>query len=172
MAPSLLDTQPSPSHSLSSPARTTVDTKIFPDGIKTSGQHPPLYDLLRPYSDFPKIITGETVWKAEDYTNNPERWVHVLNDEEVNELGAAADKFIADKTPLTGISKVGQIIIPMDPCLIFYRIISPCQSCPSCSLRSAPKSLTARDLFYSKASQLKSGAFTRAQRPILEWEPT
>lgn len=132
MAPSLLDTQPTAPHQLSSPAQTTVDTKIFPDGIKTSGQHPPLYDLLRPYSDFPKNITGETVWKAEDYTNNPERWVHVLNDEEVNELGAAADKFIADKTPLTGISKVSQIIIPMDPCLIFCRRIFPCQSCPSC----------------------------------------
>jgi hypothetical protein len=107
MAPSsILDTQPTPPHQLSSPAQRTVDRKIFPDGIRTSGQHPPLYDLLKPYSDFPKQITGETVWKAEDYTHNPERWVHVFNEEEIAELSNAADKFLAEKTPLTGISNV------------------------------------------------------------------
>ncbi|KAF7952820.1 hypothetical protein EAE96_006046 [Botrytis aclada] len=105
MAPSLLDTQPIAPHQLSSPSQKTIDRKVFPDGIKTSGQHPPLYDQLRPYSDFPKEITGETVWKAEDYINNPERWVHVFNEEEIAELSAVADKFIADKTPLTGISQ-------------------------------------------------------------------
>ena len=106
MAPSILDTQPTAAHQLSSPAQKSVDTKVFPDGIKTSGQHPPLYDLLRPYSDFPKEITGESIWKAEDYKDNPERWVHVFNDEEISELSDVADKFLAAKTPLTGISKV------------------------------------------------------------------
>ncbi|ATZ51202.1 hypothetical protein BCIN_06g06240 [Botrytis cinerea B05.10] len=106
MAPSLLDTQPVAPHQLSSPSsQKPIDRKVFPDGIKTSGQHPPLYDQLRPYSDFPKEITGETVWKAEDYINNPERWVHVFNEEEIAELSAVADKFIADKIPLTGISQ-------------------------------------------------------------------
>ncbi|THV49581.1 hypothetical protein BGAL_0188g00180 [Botrytis galanthina] len=105
MAPSLLDTQPIAPHQLSSPSQKTIDRKVFPDGIKTSGQHPPLYDQLRPYSDFPKEITRETVWKAEDYINNPERWVHVFNEEEIAELSAVADKFIADKIPLTGISQ-------------------------------------------------------------------
>ncbi|KAF7923886.1 uncharacterized protein EAE98_007704 [Botrytis deweyae] len=105
MAPSILDTQPIAPHQLSSPSQKTIDRKVFPDGIKTSGQHPPLYDQLRPYSDFPKEITGETVWKAEDYINNPERWVHVFNEEEIAELSAVADKFIADKIPLTGISQ-------------------------------------------------------------------
>lgn len=104
MAPSLLDVQPTAPHERSS-GHTSVDKKIFPDGIKTSGQHPPIYELLRPYSDFPKEITGETVWKAEDYANSPERWVHVLNDQELNELSLVADEFIADNTPLTGISK-------------------------------------------------------------------
>jgi len=107
MAPSLLDTQPVAPHQLSSPSsQKPIDRKVFPDGIKTSGQHPPLYDQLRPYSDFPKEITGETVWKAEDYINNPERWVHVFNEEEIAELSAVAVKFIADKIPLTGISQV------------------------------------------------------------------
>lgn len=106
MAPSILDSQPVAPHQLPSSTQKAVDKKIFPDGVKTSGQHPPLYDLLRPYADFPKEISGESVWKAEDYANNPERWVHVLNDEEIAELSAASDKFIADQTPLTGISKV------------------------------------------------------------------
>ena len=105
MAPSLLDIEPTAPHDLQS-GYTSVDRKIFPDGIKTSGQHPPLYDLLRPYADFPKEITGETVWKAEDYAHNPERWVHVLTDQEINELGRSADQFIANNIPLTGISKV------------------------------------------------------------------
>jgi hypothetical protein len=104
MAPSILDDQPTAPHLLST--QKVVDRKIFPDGIKTSGQHPPLSEYLRPYSDFPKEISGETVWKPEDYTNNPERWVHVFSDEEIAELSDVADKFLADKIPLTGISKV------------------------------------------------------------------
>jgi len=105
MAPSVLDSQPTAPHDLVSPTLKALDRKIFPDGIKTSGQHPPLYDQLRPYSDFPKEITGETVWKAEDYANNPERWVHVFSDEELDELSSVANKFLASRTPLTGISK-------------------------------------------------------------------
>lgn len=78
---------------------------IFPDGIRTSGQHPPLYDALKPYSEFPKEITGRTLWKRDDYVHNPERWTHPFTDDEVQELSEAADQFIASGTPLTGISK-------------------------------------------------------------------
>ena len=78
---------------------------IFPDGIRTSGQHQPLYDLLKPYSAFPKEITGPTVWKREDYIDKPERWVHPFTDAEIQELSDTADAFIASGTPLTGISK-------------------------------------------------------------------
>ncbi|KEY65352.1 hypothetical protein S7711_01862 [Stachybotrys chartarum IBT 7711] len=84
---------------------TEAPRSIFPDGIRTSGQHPPLYDILRPYSDFPKKITGPTVWEAKDYVNSPERWTHPFTDEEVQEFSDAADRFIASGTPLTGISK-------------------------------------------------------------------
>ncbi|QSZ29921.1 hypothetical protein DSL72_004439 [Monilinia vaccinii-corymbosi] len=106
MAPSLIDTQPTAPHHLSSPSQSSgIDRKIFPDGIKTSGQHAPLYAQLKPYSAFPKEITGETVWKAEDYVHNPERWVHVFNEEEIAELSAVADKFIEAGIPLTGICK-------------------------------------------------------------------
>jgi len=77
----------------------------FPDGIRTSGQHPPLYHALKPYSEFPKEIIGPTIWKQEDYVDSPERWTHPFTDEEVQELSDAADRFIERGIPLTGISK-------------------------------------------------------------------
>lgn len=79
---------------------------IFPDGIRTSGQHTPLFDKLKPYDEFPKEITGRTVWKKEDFIGHPERWTHAFTDEEVEELGKAADDFIEKRIPLTGITKV------------------------------------------------------------------
>ena len=106
MAPSILDTRPTVPKPRSNSFFKNINCKIFPDGIKTSGQHPPLYHALRPYSEFPTEITGPTVWKAEDYANNPERWVHPVSEEEIEELSVAADKFIADSTPLTHISQV------------------------------------------------------------------
>lgn len=102
MAPALLESHPTAPYQ----SKKAVDTTIFHDGIKTSGQHPPLYDLLRPYSDFPKECSGPSLWKPEDYKDNPEKWVHRFTTEEIEELGAEADKFIASGTPLTGISKV------------------------------------------------------------------
>ncbi|KAF2177925.1 Clavaminate synthase-like protein [Zopfia rhizophila CBS 207.26] len=104
MAPALTASAPEPAHTLSFSNHKAPKT-IYPDGIKTSGQHPPLYDQLHPYSDFPKEITGPTVWKAEDYKNNPERWTHPFSAEEIEEISAATDKFIAGGIPLTGISK-------------------------------------------------------------------
>ena len=86
--------------SYNNPSKST-----FPDGIKTSGQRAPDYEKLVPYSQFPKKITDQTVWKKDDYQNNPERWTHHFSEEEVTELGKAADDFIASSTPLTGISK-------------------------------------------------------------------
>ena len=88
---------------------------IFPDGIKTSGQHPPIYEQLRSYEDFPEEIIGPTVWNAEDYRNNPERWTHWLSEDEIAELSDAADGFKAASIPLTGISKVSSI----PPCYLF-----------------------------------------------------
>ena len=103
MAPALTETAPAPPHTLS--VTPAVSKAIFPDGLKTSGQHNPIYDQLRPYSDYPEEITGPTVWKAEDYKINPERWTHVFSDEEIAELGKASDDFIASGIPLTGIKR-------------------------------------------------------------------
>ena len=83
---------------------------IFPDGIKTSGQFDPDYEEIKPYDDFPKEITGPTVWKAEEYSNNPQQWTHYFSGEEVKEMSDAADAFIASETPLTGICKVRQLV--------------------------------------------------------------
>ncbi|KAL1844815.1 hypothetical protein VTK73DRAFT_1738 [Phialemonium thermophilum] len=86
MAPALVE-QPVAAHDLHAPREkgpswTTnpitdnenAPRSIFPDGIRTSGQHPPLYDVLRPFADFPEHITGKTVWDAKDFISHPERW--------------------------------------------------------------------------------------------------
>lgn len=110
MAPSILDAPLAIPNLLSNASLKDVKRATFPDGIKTSGQHPPLYGALRPYSQFPTEITGPTVWKAEDYVNNPERWVHRFSDEEIQELSVAADKFIADGVSIIHISQVRSCI--------------------------------------------------------------
>jgi hypothetical protein len=105
MAPVAVET-PQPPQSF--PGKTTsksVDTSIFPDGFKTSGQHPPLYDKLHPYSDFPKHITGPTVWSNSDYATHPETWTHVFSAGEIAELSKAADNFMQHNLPLTGIDQ-------------------------------------------------------------------
>ncbi|KAH3960143.1 hypothetical protein HBI17_122620 [Parastagonospora nodorum] len=106
MAPALTSAAPTAPHELSSKiVNNNAPKNIFPDGIKTSGQHEPLYDQLRPYSEFPKEITGSTAWDREEYKNNPERWTHPFSEEEIKEISDAADAFISSGTPLTGITK-------------------------------------------------------------------
>ncbi|KAK4236174.1 hypothetical protein C8A03DRAFT_45787 [Achaetomium macrosporum] len=105
MAPGLLVDEAQEHVPHSSKRNEDAPRHIFPDGIRTSGQHPPLYHLLKPYSSFPKEITGPTVWQASDFTTHPERWIHRFTPLEVSELSAAADAFIASGTPLTGISQ-------------------------------------------------------------------
>lgn len=105
MAPGLLVEEPQRQLPQASKRNEDAPRHIFPDGIRTSGQHPPLYHLLRPYSDFPKEITGPTVWKREDFEGHPERWVRPFTDAEIQELSDTADAFIASGRPLTAISK-------------------------------------------------------------------
>lgn len=100
--------------------KPAVSLDIFPDGLKTTGQQPPLYDQIRPFSEFPKKITGPTVWKAEDYKNNPEKWTHRFTEEECAEMSAAADAFVASGIPLTAISKVRYSHLPFVWSFIFY----------------------------------------------------
>lgn len=83
-----------------------ANKSIFPDGFKTSGQQEPVLSVLQPYEKFPKEITGPTVWKAEDFKNNKEKWTHAFTDDEIAEIEAATNKYIEDGLPLTAISKV------------------------------------------------------------------
>ncbi|CAG8876774.1 unnamed protein product [Penicillium nalgiovense] len=101
MAPAATSSLPTAPHDLTG----HISQDIFPDGLKTTGQHPPLYDHIIPFERFPKHITGPTVWKAEDYRENPEKWTHVFTQDQIDELSSASDAFLASKTPLTGISK-------------------------------------------------------------------
>ncbi|KAF2433770.1 Clavaminate synthase-like protein [Tothia fuscella] len=106
MAPGILQQEADTPSGVSVNKNDNAPRSIFPDGIKTSGQHPPLYDVLKPYSEFPKEITDNlTAWKRDDYKDNPEKWTHPFTEEEIAELSEAADNFIERGIPLTGISK-------------------------------------------------------------------
>ncbi len=72
------------------------------------------------------------MWKAEDYAEHPERWVYALGEQEINELSLAADKFIANKIPLTGISKVSKLVMMVNLHLMFHRTTSICPRCQLC----------------------------------------
>ena len=108
----LLPSTPVPSHQLASgqtstrPSPPTLDRRLFPDGLKTSGQHPAMPHAILPYSAFPKKIDGPNVWTAEEYREDPGRWTHHFTSEEVAELSKVADDFIASGRPLTGMAKV------------------------------------------------------------------
>jgi hypothetical protein len=90
---------------------TPADKSIFPDGYKTAGQQEPVYSHIVPFDKFPKEIKGVTVWKPEDFKNNPEKWTHAFTDDEMAEIGAAADKYIESELPLTAIAKVCHALI-------------------------------------------------------------
>ena len=122
MAPGILvDTTESSRRDALNKRNDEAPRSVFPDGIRTSGQHAPLYDRLRPYSDFPTEISGPTVWRREEYVNNPERWVHPFTDAEIAELSATAEAFIAAGTPLTGISKSNFPLPTLGPVLASLR---------------------------------------------------
>lgn len=87
-----------------------ADPTVFPDGLKTSGQHCPIASLIRPYEEYPKKIEGPTVWGKADFQEKPDKWQRTFSAEEVEEIGQAADDFIGSGVPLTGITKVCPLI--------------------------------------------------------------
>jgi hypothetical protein len=106
MAPAI-DQLTQPSGQASTKANSkAVELSIFPDGIKTSGQHDPNYDQIRPYEDFPQQIpaTAPTYWEANDYATNPSLWQHPFSPEELSSLSTAADAFMSQDLPLTAVS--------------------------------------------------------------------
>ncbi|KAH8727238.1 hypothetical protein GQ44DRAFT_612480 [Phaeosphaeriaceae sp. PMI808] len=106
MVPTLTISAPTAPHELVNRiSNNNTPNHIFPDGIKTSGQHEPLYAHLHPYTDFPNEITGSTAWDQAKYKNNPENWTHSFTADEIKEISEAADAFIKSGVPLTGITK-------------------------------------------------------------------
>ena len=106
MAPALTELSPAAPHQL----QDQSSKADFPDGSKTSGQHPPLYHELHSFEDFPDKIFGPTVWSADDYVRKPEQWIHHFADEEIEEMGEAADRFLTAGLSLTGITRVRTVI--------------------------------------------------------------
>jgi hypothetical protein len=79
--------------------------------LRSSGQLEPEFNLIVPYEQFPKEITGPTAWKKEYYSENPDSWVHRWTTAEVQEIGRAADQFIQAGLPLTTITKVCPLFV-------------------------------------------------------------
>ena len=139
----------------------TGTASAFPDGLKTSGQHAPDYNLVKPYSDFPKEITGPTVWQADDYKDSPERWTYSFNERDIDEISTAADRFIQAGTPLTGITKV---IPPPSTTVSHTTVLSPLQDqfpLPGLSARMAD---LRKDLVDGK------GFFLFRNLPVQDWD--
>ncbi|KAJ5667307.1 taurine catabolism dioxygenase TauD [Penicillium longicatenatum] len=82
-----------------------IDRKLFPDGLRTSGQHPPVPDQLRAFEEFPREISGPTVWTPQEMIDHPEQWIHHWTENELQQLLEAVENFIASGTPLVNISK-------------------------------------------------------------------
>lgn len=170
MAPGLAATFPTHTPS----TEKQVPRSIFPDGIKTSGQHPPLYHQLRPYDEFPHETTGPTVWDAEDYKNNPERWTHWFTDEEVAEMSEAADTFRNAGMPLTGISKVARQE-NRDENTIADKASRTTSSFLASQLFSSPSatnSSMAKASYYSRAFPWRSGGTTSQPSHTWDWVHT
>lgn len=71
----------------------------------TSGQYEPLFDELVPYEQFPDRVDGPTLWVKEDYQNSPEKWQYRFTQQDIQDIGRAADDFTARGRQLVDISK-------------------------------------------------------------------
>lgn len=74
--------------------------------VLTSGQLEPVTELLQPYENFPKKISGPTVWRAEDFRSRPDLWQRQWTPELVQQLEEAFDLFEATGKTLPDINKV------------------------------------------------------------------
>lgn len=95
-----------------------VDRNLFPNSLRTSGQHPPIDGKLRHFEEFPREITGPTPQQRVDY---PEEWIHKWTEVEFEELLQTVEGFVASGTPLISISKVKDKYIPQT---VIYMLIS------------------------------------------------
>ncbi len=87
-------------------ASTSV-TKRAPPTL-TSGQHDADPALLQPYANFPKEITGRTVWTKEQYEGE---WKRTWPAELVGDLEDAYEAFERTGLPLTAITRVRLVCV-------------------------------------------------------------
>ncbi|GAB0144985.1 hypothetical protein EsHS_00005436 [Epichloe bromicola] len=88
------------------PRLLPVDRRLFPDGLRTSGQHPPIEGQLRSFEDFPTEITGATVWEGKEMEQKTQEWIHQWTEPELQELLWATDRFNDTGVPLAHIKKI------------------------------------------------------------------
>lgn len=79
---------------------------IQPVEVRSQGQHDVLFDLVRPYGDFPREVSGPTVWRAEEFRERPGLWTKAWSEEHIKELEQAYDQFVQQDLPITLITKV------------------------------------------------------------------
>ncbi|KAK4686742.1 hypothetical protein P7C73_g3388, partial [Tremellales sp. Uapishka_1] len=61
--------------------------------LLSAGQTEPLAELIQPYNKFPKQVTGPTVWKREDFVDNPDQWKYTWTSEQIAALDGAYESF-------------------------------------------------------------------------------
>jgi hypothetical protein len=70
-----------------------------------SGQMEPIYELLTPYDQIPKVIKGRTVWTKEELENDSSRWIRHFAASEIEEIEEAIRAFEAQKLPLADVNQ-------------------------------------------------------------------
>jgi hypothetical protein len=73
---------------------------------RTQGQHDVLFDKVQPYTAFPKVVKGPTVWQAEQFRSRRDLWTKRWSPEHIHELEEAYSMFKASRLPITAITKV------------------------------------------------------------------
>jgi hypothetical protein len=76
----------------------------------TQGQKDVSFDLVQPYSSFPRKVVGPTVWQAQEFRDDPERWQHQWSSDQIQDLEQAYESFRVSGKPLTSVSKVGHAV--------------------------------------------------------------
>lgn len=72
----------------------------------TAGQLEPVPELIQPYENFPKKISGPTVWEADKFRARPDLWQRSWTPELIAQLERAFDDFEASGKTLPEINQV------------------------------------------------------------------
>lgn len=91
------------------PSLPAAPLKSFNKGL-TSGMLEPSHELVQPYANFPKEITGKTVWKRDEFINDENLWKRQWSAENIASLEAAYDAWAAKGLSLPEIDRVSIII--------------------------------------------------------------